>query len=447
MRSNAPSGAATVSTRLRLLAGRYRELVSQRDPSLLLFGGTVSVIGDWFNTVALVEISYRLGEGSLGVGGLLAVRMLPALLLQGPAGALVDRLPGRRLLVITQLLMALIAASFVLLLVFPQLWLLYALVFALETSHAVARPAMMVRFMDVVSPDQRGAANGLLGMTRTTAQLGGASLGALLFALFGATPLFLVNSLTFLAVALAVSRTRPGGAHMSQPLETQGTTEASDPGPTPLLGQTEDAGYKRLLRRADVIGYAAMTVTISILIQSVIALFPARSRDLGLGEAGAGLFFTIVAVGFLLGGALAGGGTYTSRATLYLVAGAEAAGAAGIAIFGASDGLILALAGLLVAGFLAELAEVPALTYFQNSLPDGTYGRFYAVFLTASAAGGLTGALLGPLIERAVGPSAALALLAAGVGMAAAVLAVTTLVRPPGDLAAHPSPTSTTEAV
>ncbi len=138
--------------RLRGAARRYREVVGQRDPALLLGGGAVSVIGDWFNTVALVELSYRFGEGSLGVGGLLAVRMLPPLVLQGAAGALVDRLPGRRLLVTTQLLMAVIAAAFALLAAVPQLWLLYALVFALETSQTVARPAMMVRFMEVVQP-------------------------------------------------------------------------------------------------------------------------------------------------------------------------------------------------------------------------------------------------------------------------------------------------------
>lgn len=55
------------------------------------------------------------------------------------------------------------------------------------------------------------------------------------------------------------------------------------------------------------------------------------------------------------------------------MAGAEAAGAAGLALFGVIDWLIPALVGLLAGGILAELAEVPALTYFQNRLPDGTY--------------------------------------------------------------------------
>ncbi len=433
--------------RLRAAADRYRTIIGQRDPALLLGGGAVSVIGDWFNTVALVELSYRLGEGSFGVGGLLAMRMLPPLVLQGAAGSLVDRFPGRRLLVTTQLLMAAIAASFVLLTAVPQLWLLYALVFALETSQTVARPAMMVRFMDVVQPEQRGAANALYGMTSTTAQFGGAALGGLAFALIGSTPLFLLNSVTFLVVALAVSRTSPGRMRQSPQLtvESDPAVNTADANVAATTGQ-DRAGYRQLLRRSDVIGYAGMTITISILIQSVITLFPVRSRDLGLGEGGVGLCFAVVALGFFLGNAVAGSGTYGSHTTLYLVAGAEAAGAVGIALFGAIDRPMPALAGLLAAGFLAELSEVPALTYFQNRLPAGTYGRFYAVVLTASAAGGLTGALLGPLLEQAVGPSAALALLAGLVSLAAAALAISTLRRPPDNLAPDHSSATTTAA-
>ncbi len=434
--------------RLREAGDGYRGLLGQRDPALLLAGGAISVIGDWLNTVALVELSYRLGEGSFGVGGLLAMRMLPPLLFQGAAGALVDRLPGRRLLVGTQLLMAVIAGSFALLAAVPQLWLLYALVFTLETTQTVARPATMVRFMEVVQPEQRGAANALYGMTSTTAQFGGASVGALLFALIGATPLFLLNSVTFLVVALAVSRTSPGQTRRIAD-QTSASSAAMD-GVVDSDGSTKGpnrAGYRRLLRRMDVVGYAGVTITISILIQSVIALFPVRSRDLGLGEGGAGICFAVVAIGFLLGNAVAGSGTYGGRTTLYLVAAAEAAGAAGIAMFGAIDRLIPALAGLLAAGVLAELAEVPALTYFQNQLPDGTYGRFYSVVLTASAAGGLTGALLGPLLERAVGPSLALALLAGLVGIVAAAFALSILHEPPHDAAPHPTPEPTGETV
>ncbi len=274
--------------------------------------------------------------------------------------------------------------------------------------------------------------------------MGGAAIGGLTYALLDATPLFLLNSVTFLVVALAVSRTGQGRTRQ-EPHRTGASNPAIDEAgaSADLTKGRGHAGYRQLLRRSDVIGYAGMTISISILIQSVIALFPVRSRDLGLGEGGAGIFFAIVAIGFLLGNTIAGSGTYSGHRTLYLVAGAEAVGAIGIALFGAIDRLIPALAGLLVAGILAELSEVPALTYFQNRLPDRTYGRFYAVVLTASAAGGLTGALLGPLLERALGPATALALLAGVVGIAAGGLALSTRYRAPHDVA-QPSSSATT---
>jgi hypothetical protein len=72
----------------------YRVLLAERNVALLLGAGTVSEIGDWFNTVALISLAYGFGDGALGVGGMFAVRMLMRLLCQGPAGAYVDRHAG-----------------------------------------------------------------------------------------------------------------------------------------------------------------------------------------------------------------------------------------------------------------------------------------------------------------------------------------------------------------
>lgn len=102
----------------------YRQILAERNVALLLGAGFTSEIGDWFNTVALIAVSYEFGEGAVGVGGMLALRMLPRLVFQAPAGVLVDRWSGKRLLFITQFIMAVIAASFVLLVFVPSLWLL-----------------------------------------------------------------------------------------------------------------------------------------------------------------------------------------------------------------------------------------------------------------------------------------------------------------------------------
>ena len=68
---------------LRRRLEQYRAAYAERNVALLLVSGFISEIGDWFNIVALLSLSYHLGDGALGSGGVLAVRMLTTLILQG----------------------------------------------------------------------------------------------------------------------------------------------------------------------------------------------------------------------------------------------------------------------------------------------------------------------------------------------------------------------------
>src|SRR4051812_40886875 len=64
---------------LRRTLDHYRSLFVERDVALLLGAGAVSEIGDWFNIVALISLSYGFGGGALGVGGMFATRMVTRL--------------------------------------------------------------------------------------------------------------------------------------------------------------------------------------------------------------------------------------------------------------------------------------------------------------------------------------------------------------------------------
>ena len=152
--------------------------------------GSPPRFGDWFNTVALISLSFRFSDSALGVGGMFAARMLTRLLAQGPAGSLVDRHAGRRLLFASQLAMAVVASSFALLVIVPELWLLYLLVILLEVVNCIARPAFMVELKAEAPEEQRAAANGALFASATTAQLVGPPLGALRARLVRAAAVF-----------------------------------------------------------------------------------------------------------------------------------------------------------------------------------------------------------------------------------------------------------------
>lgn len=396
--------------------GLYRSAFAERNVALLLAAGLTSEIGDWFNTVALISLSYHFGDGATGVGGMLAVRMLARLIYQGPAGSIVDRYQGRTLLLVTQLVLAVVATAFVLLTQFPALWLLYLLVLLLEAANCVARPAFMVELRLEAPPDLRAAANGALFASTTTAQLIGPVLGAAVLAPFGPEAVFIVNGLTFLGVALAVTQLRGTPRGKEDPVTVTATSGAV--ASQPSRSAPPEFGYAWLLRRFDLSLYSMVCLSLALLVQATIALFVVRANALGLGDGGVGIFYAAVAVGSLVG-SIAGGASGQFSAPLFPAAIAMAVCATALAAFGAAASAALAIAALVVAGFATDFYEVVGLTYFQHSIPEAVYGRFFSVFLLALSAGGLVGALAGPLLEQDLGVDRSLAALAApGVALA-----------------------------
>ncbi|HLL51588.1 MAG TPA: MFS transporter, partial [Thermomicrobiales bacterium] len=345
-------------TALRGIGDRYRAVLAERNVALLLGAGVISELGDWFNTVALISLAYGFGDGALGVGGMFAVRMLMRLVLQGPAGALVDRHAGRPLLFTSQLIMAVIASSFALLVVVPTIWLLYILVILLEAINCIARPAFMVEMKAEAPVEHRSAANGALFATMTTAQLVGPLLGALVLTAFGVAAVFALNGLTFLGVAIAVSQLR-GGLRTSRLMEKLPNDAVP---PDTQEREAAAAGYSWLLRRRDLGLYMLVCLSLALLVQATITLFVVRAVTLALDDAGVGLFYGAVAVGSVTGSVVAG--ARPEHATpLYPAAVAMGICAISLAVFGVAGSVVLSVIALMIAGFATDFYEVVGLTY------------------------------------------------------------------------------------
>ena len=393
----------------------YRAALGERNVALLLAAGFVSEIGDWFNIVALVSLSYHFTESATGVGGMLAVRMLTRLVCQGPSGSYVDHHAGRALLFVSQVAMAVFATAFVLLTWVPALWLLYLLVVLLEAANCIARPAFMVELRAAAPGAQRAAANGAFFASTTTAQLIGPLLGAVVLVPLGPAAVFAINGLTFLAVAAAVTLLR--GGLRARAVAIPASEGTAHPTPTGGAGAT---GYAWLLRRQDLSLYALVCLSLSLLVQATIALFVVRAHALGLGDGGVGIFYAAVAIGSIAGSVVAGSSGRLA-VPLFAAGAAMAACALTLAGFGLIGSVVVAIAALVVAGFATDFYEVVGLTYFQHSVPEALYGRFFSIFLLALSAGGLIGALAGPALGEALGVGPSLVTLAVP-GLALAIL-------------------------
>jgi predicted MFS family arabinose efflux permease len=225
---------------------------------------------------------------------------------------------------------------------------------------------------------------------------------------FGAAVVFIINGLTFLGVAFAVTQLSGGLKASRRNLNPQDHVSPAGAG----MLKSDVIGYKWLLRLQELSLYMLVCLSLALLVQATITLFVVRALTLGLDDGGVGYFYAAVAAGSV-SGSLVAGARAEHAARLYPAAVAMGLCAIALAVFGVTGTVLLSIGTLVIAGFSTDFYEVVGLTYFQNSLPDAVYARFFSLFLLALSAGGLVGALAGPVLERALGVGTSLVVLAA----------------------------------
>ena len=186
---------------------------------------TVNAIGNWLAEIALVILVYRATGSAIAVVGLMvAGQLLPALV----APALLARLEGRRVLPLLHVLEAVLLASLALLGEAAPLAAVVAVVFADGVLGLAARA--LVKSAVVAATKPAGLlreANAVLNVSFTVSAAAGPALAGCLTAALGVEAALLIDALTFLLAAAALSCTdiaqRCAG---SEP--ERGTTRARD---------------------------------------------------------------------------------------------------------------------------------------------------------------------------------------------------------------------------
>src|SRR5215469_10258889 len=110
---------------------------------LYFAGNIVSHIGGWMQTMAEAWLVLTLTHSGVAVGATFAFRFLPVTLFGLWGGTIVDRFERRRVLLITQSLMALLAVVLWLIVLtgVVQVWMVFGLAIALGCVTVIDEPA------------------------------------------------------------------------------------------------------------------------------------------------------------------------------------------------------------------------------------------------------------------------------------------------------------------
>src|SRR6266540_6669852 len=183
-------------------------LRSLRHRNLRLFfaGQTVSLVGSWMQSVAQGWLVYRLTHSTrlLGLVGFLA--QLPVFLFGVWAGSLADRVPRRRIILMTQT-NALVQASLLAALTltgFVRAWMLLLLAAMLGLSYAFEIPARQALLGEIAGEDMPNAL-ALNSSVVNGARVVGPALAGWAVAALGEGVCFAINAVSFAGTIFAVA--------------------------------------------------------------------------------------------------------------------------------------------------------------------------------------------------------------------------------------------------
>ncbi|MBV8089284.1 MAG: MFS transporter, partial [Alphaproteobacteria bacterium] len=165
----------------------------------LWIASLVGYIGDWVQNVGAAWLMTDLSASALMVSLVQAASNLPYFFLAVPAGALADIVDRRRLLLVTQGWMLLVAAALAAITLTGHItpWLLLSMTLLLGVGSAFNDPAWEATPPELVPKDEVPAAVALDGVSVNVGRVIGPALGGLLVAAAGAGAAFLLNALSF----------------------------------------------------------------------------------------------------------------------------------------------------------------------------------------------------------------------------------------------------------
>jgi MFS family permease len=343
-------------------------------------GAFISNIGTWMGRVAqdwlvLTELTKH---SSTALGIVTGLQFLPFLLLAPWAGMIADRYPKRVILAITQSALALSSLALGLLAVTgtAQLWMVYAIALFTGVATAVDNPARQTFVSEMVPRDRLANAVSLNSASFNAGRLIGPGVAGLTIAAFGTGWTLLLNTLTFVAVLVAL-------ASMAR----------SELRPAPMLSRRNGAireGVTYVRSRPDIMLVMCLVFvlgTFGMNFQITTALM--ATREFGKGPEEYGLLGSIMAIGSLTA-ALLSARRARPRLRILLVAFAGFTISSGLAALAPTYALF-ALA-LVPVGLSALTALTTANAMVQLSVDSAMRGRVMALYMAIFMGGTPLGA-------------------------------------------------------
>ncbi|MCO8242718.1 MULTISPECIES: MFS transporter [unclassified Haladaptatus] len=378
-----------------------------RDFRRFFAGEFVTNAGDSLYTVAVLWLVFDL-TGSTVLTGIANSLLLLPWLLQMFAGPIVDRLRLKPVLVGSQVIQGVVVLALPLAAAmgWMSVGVLLMVVPILTLANLLMEPMQATLVPRIVAKGRLSRANSALATVTLGLDMVFDALGGAFIAVFGATTLFLFDSVTFAVAGMLFA-----GITVTA-VDTAGESEGGD---EPLFGSyVADLRAGADVLRGTVFVELILTTAVANLATGVtLAILPAFGDGLG-GPAVYGLLLGALGIGRLVGSVVAPRFEGVSYGRLLLVGNSLGACCWFAAVYAPSAALTVVLFG--AAWIPAGVNGVLTATLNQTVFPADRLARISSIKGTASGATLPLGSLVGGVVAEVMGTTTTMGLAAFGFG-------------------------------
>ena len=363
---------------------------------LYFVGQTISSIGSWSQSLAVIWLVLEITNRSDRLGIAMALQFLPMLLLGAPAGVLADKLDNRRLLLATSTASGLLALTFGVVVATGHLtiWWIYALTMLLGIVLAVERPTMQAVLFQLVGPDLLPGAVAANSTINSVSRLIGPALAGALIATVGVETCFLINAASYVVVIGALLALRSG--------------ELVD---RPLIGRAKGRlreGFAYVRTHPDVVRPLLVMVVVGTVALNFPTTFPSMVRfGFHRGAGSVGTAMSVSAIGSIIGGIYIAGVKPHPRRTLAIALVGFAAACVALSV---TPGFWPFVAMSILLGFASASFQSVNTVVLQQATEPSMQGRVMALHQMAWFGSTPIGAVLMGWVIQASSPRVPFAL-------------------------------------
>jgi len=361
-----------------------------RNYRLWFRGQLISLVGTWMQTTAQGFLVYQLTGSPAYLGYLGFATGVPAWLLMLYGGVIADRVPRRKLLLMTQSAMMLLALVLAVLTFLHKVepWHIILLTFGLGIATAFDAPARQSFVLELVEREDLANAIALNSIMFNLATVLGPAVAGVIYAAVGPAWCFTINALTYIAVivALAMMRIRP----------------VSGPAPATALLTDLKEGLRYVLAHAEIRTLLSIVAVMSLFGNAYMTLMPAWAvKVLGGDAATNGWLLSARGIGALGGGiVIAALGRFRFKGRLLTLGTFAFPGM--LLVFAAVRRMPLSLLALVLVGWSFMILFNLCNALIQTLVADGLRGRVISLYTMCIFGLMPLGALLAGLVAEVV---------------------------------------------